>query len=211
MKLAYAPLFAALTTALSGCASTGEPVSDIAVSAPDWRTIATDADRERLREWRTAWVRALDKARTSGHGGEIAAQGTLLDPDGAAEWQVPPAGNYHCRTIKLGGQSPGMLDYVAYPAFRCRIRDEDGLLSFAKLTGSQRPIGLMLPYSDNRMVFLGTLQLGDETQALQYGRDRERDLAGLVERVDEGRWRIVFPYPHFESTLDVLELTPDAP
>ena len=33
-------------------------------------------------------------------------------------------------------------------------------------------------------------------------------MAGLVERIGDNRWRLVFPYPHFESTLDVLELVP---
>ena len=30
------------------------------------------------------------------------------------------------------------------------------------------------------------------------------------ERVGERRWRLVFPYPHFESMVDVLELIPVA-
>jgi hypothetical protein len=101
-----------------------------------------------------------------------------------------------------------MLDYVAYPAFDCRIRAEDGLVSFAKLNGSQRPVGLLLPYTGNRKIFLGTLLLGDETRALEYGRDRERDLVAVVERIDDYRWRLVFPYPHFESTIDIVELVP---
>jgi hypothetical protein len=83
-------------------------------------------------------------------------------------------------------------------------------MSFAKLTGSQRPLGLLLPDTSRRMVFLGTLQLGDERRALEYGKDRERDMAGVVERIGANRWRLVFPYPHFESTVDILELVPAA-
>ncbi|HEY1145769.1 MAG TPA: DUF4893 domain-containing protein, partial [Allosphingosinicella sp.] len=79
---------------------------------------------------------------------------------------------------------------------------------FAKLTGSQRPLGLFLPHTANRMVFLGTLQLGDERRTLQYGGDDERDMAGILERIGERRWRLVLPYPHFESTLDIVELVP---
>lgn len=209
-SLTHAPLCALMAIGVAGCASTGAGHDTMAEAPPDWRSIATAADRERLREWRTAWVRGLAKAQASGHGAALAAEGALLQPDAALGWQDPPPGTYRCRTIKIGAQSEGMLDYVAYPAFQCRIRHEDGLTSFAKLTGSQRPIGLILPYGPSRMAFLGTLQLGDETQAMQYGRDRERDLAGLVERVGERTWRIVFPYPHFESTVDVLELVPEA-
>ena len=209
MKLACILPIAAL--ALSACAS--DPNRAVAAaprasSAPDWRSIATDSDRERLRQWRTAWVRGLDKAQKAGHGASLTKEGQLLQPDAAVAWRDPPAGDYRCRVIKVGGKSTGMLDYVDYPPFHCRVRVENGLISFAKLSGSQRPIGLFLPHTSERMVFLGTLQLGDEHRALQYGRDRERDMAAFVERIGEQRWRLVFPYPHFESTVDILELVP---
>ena len=67
---------------------------------------------------------------------------------------------------------------------------------------------MLFPDNDRRMIFLGTLLLGDEIRALRYGRDRERDLIGVVERVGAQRWRIAFPYPHYESLLDVIELVP---
>jgi hypothetical protein len=101
-----------------------------------------------------------------------------------------------------------MLDYVTYPAFACRIRQERDLQGFAKLTGSQRHVGLIFPGDAMRQVFLGTLVLGDERRAMQYGRDRERDVAGFVERIGPNRWRMLLPRPHFESQIDVLELVP---
>ena len=58
------------------------------------------------------------------------------------------------------------------------------------------------------MIFLGTLQLGDEALAYRYSRDRERDMIGQFERVGDNRWRLVLPFPHFESQLDVIELVP---
>jgi hypothetical protein len=205
-------LVAALTLTLPGCVRDADaPARAMVRPSVDWRAIATTDDRRRLREWRTAWTRALAAARAAGHEAEIAREGALLDPDAAIPDAMPPAGDYDCRVIKLGGQSEGMLDYVAYPAFLCRIQVEQGLLSFAKLSGSQRHIGLLLEESDRRLVLLGTLQLGDERRALQYGRDRERDVAGMLERIGPRRWRVVFPYPHFESTLDVLELVPKEP
>jgi hypothetical protein len=208
MRLGYLPLCAAAAV-VAGCGS-GSGNQEVAEAAarPDWRSIATTSDRHRLREWRTAWVEALGMARASGHGAALAEEGALLQPDAALDWQDPPPGVYRCRTIKIGGQSEAMLDYIAYPWFDCRIRMENGLMSFTKLSGSQRPIGLLLPYVGQRMVFLGTLQLGDEIRALQYGRDTERDMAGIIERIGEDKWRLVFPYPHFESTIDILELVP---
>ncbi len=196
---------------LAGCGGAGEAAPDLAVASapPDWRSVATEDDRERLREWRSAWVRALREAQAGGFGPTIASEGALLQPDAAIEWRELPEGNYRCRTIKIGGKGEGMLDYVGYPPFRCRVQREAGMLAFAKLTGSQRPIGHLLPDPGGRMIFLGTLQLGDETRALEYGRDRERDVAGIVQRFGEDRWRIVFPSPHFESLTDILELVPE--
>ena len=84
-----------------------------------------------------------------------------------------------------------------------------GLLDrFAKLTGSQRQVGVIFPGDALRQVFLGTLVLGDETRAMQYGRDAERNVAGFVERIGPRRWRMLMPRPHFESQIDVLELVP---
>lgn len=173
-----------------------------------WRDVATERDRVRLREWRTAWVEALREARAAGHAAEIDGEGLLLHPDAALLRPAPPVGDYRCRVIKVGGQG-NLLDYVAYPAFRCRIRPErDGRLSFVKLTGSQRPIGVIYPDGTRRMIFLGALQLGDERRSLRYGTDSERDMAGIVERIGDRRWRIAFPRPTFESIVDVLELVP---
>jgi hypothetical protein len=58
------------------------------------------------------------------------------------------------------------------------------------------------------MIFLGTLQLADEQGVLRYGHDEERNMAGLIERIGPRRWRLVLPYPHFESLVDVIELIP---
>ena len=197
----------------AGCAREVRPASARASYAPvrhaaDWRQVATFPDRERIRNWRTAWVRALGEARRAGHGARIAAEGRLFEPDAALPGPALPPGDYRCRVTKLGARSAGMLPYVAYPAFACRVRAERELKSFAKLTGSQRPVGLVFPHDDRREVFLGTLLLSDETRTIDYGRDRDRDLAGLVERVGPGRWRLVLPYPRFESLIDVIELVP---
>jgi hypothetical protein len=174
-----------------------------------WRSVASETDRGRIREWRTAWLRALEKARAAGHGAEIDAEGPLMVPDAALPGVAPPAGDYRCRVTKLGAKGEGLLDHVAYPAFRCRIGPGQGTREFIKLTGSQRPVGRLFPDTDRRMVFLGTLQLGDEQGVLRYGHDEERSMAGLLERVGDRRWRLVFPYPHFESLVDVVELIPE--
>lgn len=172
-----------------------------------WRMITTDQDRERLRNWRKAWVEALPKARAA-DGAAIAAEGALFEPDQALGRAMLPAGDYKCRTFKLGGQREGMRDFTAYPWFNCRVGSEGMLQTFAKLDGSQRPTGRIYAETDARVIFLGALELGDETIPLDYGQDVKRDLAGYVERVGTARWRLVLPWPTFESQLDVIELVP---
>jgi hypothetical protein len=202
-KLLLAPLLI-----LSACSALQPPAAVISHPARDWRAVATQDDRERLRDWRSSFVAALKSARAAGHAADIAREGALLEPDAAVPGGPIRNGMYRCRVIKLGGKSPGLLDYVAYPYFSCRVQQERELQGFAKLSGSQRPIGLIFPADAVRQVFLGTLVLGDEDRAMQYGRDRERDVAGFVERIGPNRWRMLMPQPHFESQMDVMELVP---
>ena len=201
-------LAALFVTLAGGCASITDPTPVIRANSTDWRAVVTDGDRERLREWRSAFTTALSRARAAGHGAAIASEGRLLDPDAAIPGPIPN-GRYRCRIIKLGGKSEGLLDYVAYPYFACRVQQERDLQGFAKLSGSQRPVGLIFPHDALRQVFLGTLVLGDEGRSMQYGRDPERDIAAWVERIDERRWRMVLPSPRFESLTDVIELVPE--
>lgn len=174
----------------------------------DWRQLVTAADRDRLARWRTAWIAGLDKATAAGNGAQITAQGALLKPDVSLDDPLLPPGDYNCRVIKMGAQTKGLMNYIAYPYFNCQLAMVDGRLRLTKLNGSQRPVGDIFPDEGRRMIFLGAMTLGDETRPLPYGRDGERDMIGIVERVAAKRWRIAFPYPRWESTIDVLELIP---
>ena len=197
-----------LSFAVAACSALPPTGTVIPYAARDWRTVATEDDRGRLRDWRDAFVAGLKAAHAAGHSDAITREGALLEPDSALGGPPIPNGSYRCRVIKLGAKSPGLLDYVAYPPFACRIRQERDLQGFAKLTGSQRHVGLIFPGDAMRQVFLGTLVLGDEARAMQYGRDKERDVAGFVERIGPNRWRMLMPRPHFESQIDVMELVP---
>ena len=205
MRLA---LFLAFAVALTGCTQIRQPAGMISEWTRDWRQVVTAADRKRLRDWRATFTGAVGAARVSGHSAEVTREGVLLDPDAALGGGPIPNGTYRCRVIKLGAKSAGMLDYVSYPAFACKIGPERDLQGFAKLNGSQRPVGLIFPGDAMRQVFLGTLVLGDERRALQYGQDQTRDVAGFVERIGPNRWRLTMPRPHFEAQLDVMELVP---
>jgi hypothetical protein len=199
------------TPIVMGCAACSvieQPSGLIPHWTTAWKDVATADDRQRLAEWRTAFVSALDAAKKSGHAADVAREGALLDPDAALSSPQITNGMYRCRVIKLGTQPGGMLDYVAYPSFVCRVKANRELQRLNKLSGSQRYVGLVFPADAVREIFLGTLVLGDETRALQYGQDELRDVAGYIERIGPNRWRLVMPKPHFESQLDVMELVP---
>ncbi len=172
----------------------------------DWRRVATVADRGRLRGWRGAWVDALAEVDPR----EIAKEPQLFDPDRSLADALPPSGAYRCRTFKLGARGGIGPTFAASTAFACRIdaNDDGDVVSLVKLDGSQRPVGTIYADTDSRAVFLGTMELGDEKRPMRYGRDASRDMAGLIERIGTRRWRVVLPYPRFESVLDVVELVP---
>lgn len=174
------PLAALLLTA---CATDNAPLSPAGTTM---RVAATPDDRQRLRDWRVAFTQGLAQARAGGHQDAIAREGALLVPDAALGGSLPD-GTYKCRVVKLGAKSPGMLPFISYPAFTCRVATRAGTRQFAKLTGSQRQVGVILPHDQLRSAFLGTLVLGDEQRAMPYGADTERDLAGWVERIGTNR------------------------
>jgi hypothetical protein len=204
-----------VSVALSGCGLASAPMAHIsreaAVTAESWRSVATPRDRERVRGWYRAWTDALASARAGGHAEAITREGALLDPLAALPDAQMPVGNYDCRVVKLGSAGRSALAYVTYPSFRCRIAAEQSIVSFTKLNGSQRQAGLIYGDSERRQIFLGTLMLGQEERAFDYGTDAERDVVGIIERIGPNRWRMVMPRPAFESIVDVMELVPARP
>jgi len=205
MRLA---LLVTLALATAGCGAMEQTRGLVPRRTTAYRQVVSANDRLRLRDWRTAFVDGLAAARKAGHGAEIDREGALLDPDAAQTNPAIPNGMYRCRVIKLGAQGPGNLDFVEYPGFTCRVRPDRNLQRLGKLTGSQRYVGLIFPGDPLRNVYLGTLAFADEERVLQYGQDDQRDVAGYVERIGPRRWRLIMPYPHFESHVDVMELTP---
>jgi hypothetical protein len=194
-------------TLLAGCGGKDRPAS-LSKAAVDWRQAATSADHERLRTWRPPSSRPVAKAQGSGNGKAIAAQGTLFEPDLSLAEPMPPPGDYRCRVFKIGANGSAMRDFTVYPFAACRIEAAGGTIRFYKTVGSQRFSGLAYVDGTRRAVFLGTMMLADEQNAIAYGRDVKRDIAGIIQRFGDRRWRMVLPYPRFESLLDVVEIVP---
>jgi hypothetical protein len=173
-----------------------------------WKSVATAADKDRLARLGLAWQQALEEAgRTNAV--DIRREGKLLLPRSALPRPEPTPGSYNCRLIKLGNATSKGKPFETFKPFFCYVEVEDDLLTIVKQTGSQRPAGrLWADDEPTRLVFLGSLALGDETQPLAYGDDPKRDMAGVLERIGPFKWRLVIPWPQSTSKLDVFELTP---
>lgn len=198
--------------ALSACATPPAPPPPPGGTGPtlrDWRSIVTAADRDRYARRDAAWSLALQQARRQRGSGDLNSLGDLIDPGARRTAVIPTAGDYRCRTVKLGSQGgEDGLGYVIYGWFACRIEQTPNGLKFSKLTGSQRPSGLLFPEDDRHMVLLGSMALASEPPANSYGRRPDRDLVATLERIGERRWRLVIPWPQNESNLDLIELVP---
>src|SRR3990170_535877 len=156
----------------SGCGSlkpkTVEPATGATVVAEPplkseaWMQIATAADESRLARIGLAWQGALADARRS-NAGDIRREGNLLEPRAALPRPAPTPGSYNCRLIKLGKTSNRGAAFERFKPFFCYVEVEDELLTIVKQTGTQRPAGrLWEDDSATRLVFLGSLALGDE-------------------------------------------------
>ncbi|MBL8771014.1 MAG: DUF4893 domain-containing protein [Phenylobacterium sp.] len=178
-----------------------------AAAAQDMTCTPTRADAQRLERLDMAWREARADAVRGGAADDLRRLGLLAEPRLSLNRPQPTPGRYQCRTIKLGAAREGMLPYIAYGWFRCSVQlTPGGDLVMRKTTGSQRPVGLICPSGRRAARFVGVLELGDETRTPRYGTQDDRDMVGVVQRVGNERWRIVFPWPAYESKLDILEL-----
>jgi len=208
---------ALLLTALAGCGALKPKVPpgvkpSVEVGTPAkanvWMHVATAADEDRLARLGLAWQQALDEAKRT-NAGDIRHEGKLLMPRAGLPRPAPTPGSYNCRLIKLGKATTKGKAYESFKPFFCYVEVDEELLSIVKQTGSQRPAGRLWEDDDpNRLVFLGSLALGDEQQPVAYSDDPKRDMAGVLERIGPFKWRLVIPWPQSTSKLDVFELTP---
>jgi hypothetical protein len=173
-----------------------------------WKAVATAADQDRLARLGLAWQEALADARKT-NASEIDREGKLLLPRSSLPQPAPTPGSYNCRMIALGKATAKAKAFESFKPFFCYVEIEGEQLTIVKQTGSQRPAGRLWEDDDsNRMIFLGSLALGDEEQPLAYGDDPKRNMAGVFERIAPFRWRLVIPWPQNDAKLDVFELTP---
>lgn len=192
MKLRLALAIGALATSAAAQEMTCQP---------------TQADARRYARLGEAWKAARHDAIAAGHGDDLRRLGPVADPRTNLNRPQPTPGRYQCRTIKLGSAGEGMLPYIAYGWFRCMVTlTPGGDLILKKTTGSQRPVGLICLGGRRTAKFVGVLELGNEVRAPRYGSEADRDMIGEVRRMGDERWRVAFPWPAYESKLDLLEI-----
>ncbi len=163
----------------------------------------------------TARLQGLDKSRDKG----LADARTWTNSDEVdlvdglfTEGLDPPnpatlAGDYRCRTIKLGGI--GTL--TIYSWFKCRITADGETFAIEKLTGSQNFTGTLFP-TDDGMIYRGAGHYGDEGPR-GYGDDPDRNQVGCLWSLpgnDERHLLLEEPQPIFESFHDLIEFEPAA-
>ena len=202
---------------LSGCTPKPTPVTraqfvSVQTKGDVWKSVASAADQGRIARLASAWSEALRIARSSPGGRDLLRdEGDLLVAGAGLQRPEPTPGSYRCRVVTLGRETKGGPPFERFKPFFCYISLEGDLFTIVKQTGSQRPAGRL--WADDvttRLVFLGTLALGNEEEVRAYGEDARRDMAGVFERIGPFRWRLVIPYPLNGARLEVFELTPVA-
>ncbi len=162
------------------------------------------ADVSRLQNLEVSRERGLTAAQVY----DLSEEGNLIAAL-FAEGLEPPdptslAGDYRCRTIKLGGISPRTV----YDWFQCRITAAGPGFSVEKLTGSQNFSGDLITV-EGGYILRGAGHYGDEAPRA-YGVNPERDEVGCLMQVwgDPRHLVLELPEPKLESFHDVIELEP---
>jgi len=177
--------------------------------AQSWQEEISSYDRDRLADFSQSKSKGMAEAERGSSAGDLAIIHSVLDGEGAGVSEDAIQGAWRCRTIKLGGMTPS----VVYSWFRCRIRDTRNGLYFEKVSGTQRFYGYLDRYDNGGFVLLGSMGVGRERPKPYSGANRgagapatHTDSVGVLSRIGDGRLRIEFPNPFYESTFDVMEL-----
>ena len=217
-RVIRAALLAAAFLTGGGCALAKKEIAPVGttviaeVSRSDaWTGVASAADRNRINRTALAWQAGLAEARARGFREAIRSEGRLLVSGGGLARPAPTPGSYSCRLVTLGRSSNRGPAFEKFKPFFCYVDVEGEVFTIVKQTGSQRPAGRLWADSiPTRMIFLGSLALGNEEEARAYGDDPRRDVAGVFERIAPFVWRLVIPFPQDGTKVQVFELTPVA-
>ena len=175
-----------------------------------WANVITELDRDRLS--RVDEAIALGNEESYGASATIRERAALHKIMDAPTIPVDDAsllGWWECRTIKVGGAYAGL---IVYSWFDCKVSVRNGFLFFEKRSGSQRLSGRLYQDGPERRILLSAPTYNDEAQRAYSGPQggitdpQKQDKPGILQQLEDGRLRVVFPLPVLESTYDVLEL-----
>jgi hypothetical protein len=189
------------TSAFPGLALAGLLLAGPALAEGTFPGDLSTFDQRRLERFGTARQEAVAAARAGGKPAEVAVLNEVLKGEAVS---LPPqrmAGEWRCRTLKLGGTPP----LTIYADFKCRITDDAEGLRLDKLTGSQRTGGIFYDLGEKRLGYAGAEAWAAE-RPLRYGLDMQRDQVGYLVPLSADRMRLELPLPLRESRFDILEL-----
>ncbi len=174
-----------------------------------WQDRTSPYDIERLSHLSEARAAGMQEAEHGAPQRDLVAARAVLNRNTRPVSIAALAGNWRCRTIKLGGMAPS----VVYSWFNCRIGTHDGHAYFEKLSGTQHFGGALYQHESGGYVFLGGMNWAKDGPA-NYSSARQSlgadttpsDAVGLLSSIGPNVARIEFPYPAQESTFDVIEL-----
>lgn len=192
-------LSAAVAFTLAICSQAMPALADGAIVG-----LMSEEDTRILEEFDTRREAAI--ATAMGVSDEVAAgvlrqvlAGNVLSFDGGHD----PSGDWRCRYIKLG-EDPWV---TVYSWFSCRIFDDGAGWVIQKTGGSQRSMGRLYDLPQERLLYLGALHYANEAP-IWFGDDSARNQMAVLTRLEDGRMRLEFPAPLFESEFDILEFAP---
>lgn len=175
-----------------------------------WDNVITDFDRDRLGRLEEAIALGNEEAYgASASIQERVARSNVMNAVAVPVDDTHLLGWWACRTIKVGGTFGGV---IVYSWFDCKVSVRDGFLFFEKRSGSQRLSGRLYQDGPDRRILLAAPTYNDDPQREYSGPEggitdpQKQDKIGILSELEDGRLRVVFPFPVLESTYDILEL-----
>lgn len=166
-------------------------------------------EQARLDHYERSAGTAVLAAMAAGSSEDVAALTHVLSGPAQVAFDPSLAGEWRCRTIKLGGATA----LVVYSPFKCRMTLDITGVTFEKLSGSQRTSG-RIEMRNGRAVYLGVGYVAEAAPQAYGALPNDFDGSGTItpdvavfERVSQTRARLLFPAPVNESDFDILELT----
>jgi hypothetical protein len=190
-----------------GAQSRAGPRASVVVSEPEkWREVASTENENGIDALDRTWAAALAEARKTSSR-SVSAEGALLAPDSGLSRAAPAPGSYRCRVVRLGSASGTGRAFVPSKQSFCFIGVEGDQLSFTAEVAGARFGGYLWETEDTkRLVFLGSPIAARAKVAQAYGNNPSQDVAGMLERIGDFRYRLTMLGRSGDAKLLVFDL-----